>query len=139
MSVLFCVRTNSRARGGRARGHAAPGCSCRRGAGGPGRPPGVAAACGISIPAAPAAAVLARPQPVQSAPRHQPSGRGERSPRGPARRADGPDLRELTRQASSCQRFEMRQRNTVSDPSNQPGLGTSSGQRALRGRDVTRS
>lgn len=33
MSVLFCVRTNSPARGGRGRGHAAPGCSCRRGAG----------------------------------------------------------------------------------------------------------
>ncbi|KAK2104778.1 hypothetical protein P7K49_018634 [Saguinus oedipus] len=32
-------------------------------AGGPGRPPGVPAACGISIPAARAAAVLARPQP----------------------------------------------------------------------------
>lgn len=38
MSVPFCVRTNSRARGGRARGHAAPGCSCRRGAGVPGGP-----------------------------------------------------------------------------------------------------
>lgn len=42
MSVLFCVRTNSLAQGGRGWGHAAPGCSCLpRWGGGPGRSPRV--------------------------------------------------------------------------------------------------
>lgn len=70
---LLC-ETNRRARGGRGRGHAAPGCSCRRGAGVAGGPPGVAAGGDISMPAARAAAVLARPRPVQSAPRSDPRG-----------------------------------------------------------------
>lgn len=72
---LLC-ETNSRALGGRGRGHAAPGCSCRRGAGVLGGPRASrpAAGGGLGIAAARAAAVLARPRPVQSAPRSDPRG-----------------------------------------------------------------
>ena len=103
---LLC-ETNSRARGGRGRGHAAPGCSCRRGAGVLGGPRASrpAADGGPGIAAARAAAVLARPRPVQSAPRSDPRGgaRGARvgrpskvsTPGGPSAldRAPRPALR----------------------------------------------
>uniref|UniRef100_M3XUV0 Uncharacterized protein n=1 Tax=Mustela putorius furo TaxID=9669 RepID=M3XUV0_MUSPF len=74
MSVLLCVRTNSRARevgAGVTRLRAA---AAAVGRGSRAGPPGVAAGGGISIPEARAAAVLARPRPVQSAPRSDPPG-----------------------------------------------------------------
>lgn len=59
------------------------GCSCWPGAGGPGRPPGARARGGLCVPAAaPAAAVLARPGPVQSAPRSHPRAPRVRAGRG---------------------------------------------------------
>lgn len=85
MSVLLCVRTNGRAREVGAR-VTRLGLQLPPRGGGPRRPPGAKAGGGLSIPAARAAAVLARPGPVQSAPGSDPrvpsAGPGERGAGG---------------------------------------------------------
>lgn len=136
-------------------------CSCCPGAGGPGRPPGARARGGLCVPAAaPAAAVLARPGPVQSAPRSHPRaprvragrGRGVRVPQPgkPLRRRrtgdpSPPPLGPWSPRASARrpgrEPREPRHRGARSGPGLLPSgprrTGPDSGARAVSGAQVT--